>query len=107
MPHYFIYKLGDKKNLGRFLESQIDGDWSRPWNGEVGEKGYMSVRAAITAINEQNTLSDILKRCIDFSGDVDTVATISLAAASCCDEIKQDEGAPDVWGGTFLNQACR
>ena len=35
-------------------------------------------------------MSLLLKDCIAFSGDVDTVATIALAAASCCAEIKQD-----------------
>ena len=36
------------------------------------------------------SLSKILKKCIDFTGDVDTVATIALGAASCSSEIKQD-----------------
>lgn len=90
MSHYFIYNLGDKNDLGIFLESHVEGEWSKPWSGLVGEKGYMDVRAAITAIKEKNSLSKILKKCIDFTGDVDTVATIALGAASCSSEIKQD-----------------
>jgi ADP-ribosylglycohydrolase len=35
-------------------------------------------------------LSELLKDCIAFTGDVDTVATIALAAASCSEEITQD-----------------
>jgi len=50
----------------------------------------MSVRAAITAVQEGGSLSDILKRSIAFTGDVDTVATIALGAASLSDEIEND-----------------
>jgi ADP-ribosyl-[dinitrogen reductase] hydrolase len=35
-------------------------------------------------------LSDLLKDCVAFTGDVDTVATIALAAASCSPEYEQD-----------------
>lgn len=90
MSHYFIYKLGQKKNLGKFLESHVSGEWSNPWTGEVKSKGWMSVRAAITAIEKSNSMSELLKNCINFTGDVDTVATIALAAGSCSEEITQD-----------------
>jgi len=50
----------------------------------------MSVRAAITAVITSDTMSDLLKACIQFSGDVDTVAAIALAAGSCSAEIAQD-----------------
>jgi len=35
-------------------------------------------------------MRDVLKTCIQFSGDVDTVAAIALAAGSCSPEIAQD-----------------
>jgi hypothetical protein len=35
-------------------------------------------------------MSDLLRTCIDFTGDVDTVAAIALAAGSCSTEIVQD-----------------
>ena len=82
--------MGGKEDLGTFIENHVEGDWSKKWDRKVGSKGYMDVRAAITAIREEHTLSSVLKRCIDFSGDVDTVATIAMAAASCCDEIEKD-----------------
>ena len=90
MSHYFIYKLGSKSELGKFLEEHVVGEWSNPWQGEVRSKGWMSVRAAITAVMRNNSLSELLKDCIAFTGDVDTVAAIALAAASCSDEITQD-----------------
>ncbi len=90
MSHYFIYQLGSKKKLGQFLEAHVFGDWSQPWQGKVKSKGWMSVRAAITAVMRNDSLSELLKDCIAFTGDVDTVATIALAAASCSEEITQD-----------------
>lgn len=90
MSHYFIYRLGPKKNLGKFLENHVPGQWSKPWQGEVKSKGWMSVRAAITAIIRNDSMSELLKDCIAFSGDVDTVAAIASSAASCSLEIVQD-----------------
>lgn len=90
MTHYFLYRLGEREDLGAFLEKHVDGQWTVAWHGKVGSKGWMSVQAAVTAIHQHPTLSGILKACIDFGGDVDTVATIALGAASCTFEIRQD-----------------
>ncbi|HZR42105.1 MAG TPA: ADP-ribosylglycohydrolase family protein [Ktedonobacteraceae bacterium] len=90
MSHYFLYKLGPKKDLGRFLEQHVSGNWATPWMGKVRSQGWMSVRAAITAVVRCSTMSDLLKMCIQFSGDVDTVAAIALAAGSCSSEIAQN-----------------
>ena len=90
MSHYFLYHLGPKRVLGAFLEQHMPGEWSAPWRGKVKSKGWMSVRAAITTLTEQDRMSALLQACIDFSGDVDTVAAIALAAGSCSAEITQD-----------------
>ncbi|MBD1913183.1 MULTISPECIES: ADP-ribosylglycohydrolase family protein [unclassified Leptolyngbya] len=91
MTHYFLYNLGAKSALGEFLDRHVPGyQWSEPWQGEVGAKGWMSVRAAVTAVLPHTSLCAILQDCISFGGDVDTVATIALAAASCSQEVTQD-----------------
>jgi ADP-ribosyl-[dinitrogen reductase] hydrolase len=90
MTHYFRYDLGSKNDLGDFLKVYIEGDWNKTWSGKVGALGVMSVAAAITAILSCDSMSELLKKCINFSGDVDTVATIALAAACFSKEIKQD-----------------
>jgi ADP-ribosylglycohydrolase len=90
MTHYFLYNLGPKKDLGTFLEKHVNGHWAIPWTGTVRSKGWMSTRAAITALIRSTTMSSLLKTCIQFSGDVDTVAAIALAAGSCSSEIVQD-----------------
>lgn len=50
----------------------------------------MSVRAAVTAVTRNASLTGILLDCVNFGGDVDTVAAIALAAASCSQEVEQD-----------------
>lgn len=90
MTHYCLYRLGPKKDVGLFLEKHVPGQWAKPWSGKVGSKGWMSVRAAITALVNNTRMSSLLTSCIQFSGDVDTVAAIALAAGSCCNEIEQD-----------------
>lgn len=50
----------------------------------------MSVRAALTTIASGSSLSEILRQCVAFTGDVDTVATIALAAASRSSEVAND-----------------
>ena len=90
MSHYFIYRLGAKRELGLFLEGYVSGEWSKPWEGKVKSQGWMSVRAAITAVMRKDSMSELLQDCIAFTGDVDTVAAIALAAGSCSEEITQD-----------------
>jgi ADP-ribosyl-[dinitrogen reductase] hydrolase len=90
LSHYFLYDLGPRGNVGHFIQQHVPGQWSVPWKGKVGPKGWMSVRAAITAVSASTSMSQLLKTCIDFTGDVDTVASIALAAASHCPTIDQD-----------------
>jgi ADP-ribosylglycohydrolase len=88
--HYFIYGLGSKGNLGGFLEQRVPGPWSVPWTGKVGAQGMMSVRAAVTALTAASSMSELLRQCIAFTGDVDTVAAIALAAGAHSVELVQD-----------------
>lgn len=90
MTHYFLYRLGPKQDLAQFLQAHVAGEWAATWRGKVGSKGWMSVRAAITALLHADSIADLLRRCIAFTGDVDTVATIALAAGSCSIEVEQN-----------------
>jgi ADP-ribosyl-[dinitrogen reductase] hydrolase len=90
MSHYFIYQLGPKTKLGEFLEAHVSGEWSKPWQDKVNTIGWVCVRAAVTAVMRNDSMSELLRDCIAFTGDVDTVAAIALAAGSCSLEITQD-----------------
>ncbi len=90
MTHYFRFNLGPKHELPDFLCDHVEGEWQTPWKGKVGALGMMSVRAALTALLESIQMDELLKTCINYTGDVDTVATIALGAASFCSEIEQN-----------------
>jgi ADP-ribosyl-[dinitrogen reductase] hydrolase len=95
MTHYFLYERGPKANLGHFLNEhvtvKVSGlDWTVIWQGRVGLTGPEAVQAAVTAIVRNDSRSSLLKDCIGFSGDVDTVAAIAMAAAAHSSEIKAD-----------------
>jgi len=53
-------------------------------------KGIDCVQAALTAVAQADSLSDLLYRCVQFCGDVDTVAAIAVAAASTSRHIDRD-----------------
>lgn len=89
--HFFLYDLGDKTQLQEFLlEHTPHHIWQYDMPSKVKAKGWMSARAAVTAIMRNDSLSSLLKDCIDFMGDVDTVATIALGAASTSRNYEQD-----------------
>ncbi len=107
MGHYFIYGVGPRAELGKWLEKHVKGEncqWATPWSGKVGEKGWMSVRAAVTAVVANNSLKQILQDCIGFTGDVDTVAAVALGAAWASSEVTADLPAflsADLENGTY------
>jgi len=77
-------------DVAKFLEAHVQGEWSSAWHGKVKSKGWMSVTAAVTAVTRNDSMSKLLKYCINYGGDVDTVASIALAAASNSREVEQD-----------------
>ncbi|MEU5694470.1 ADP-ribosylglycohydrolase family protein [Actinosynnema sp. NPDC020468] len=89
--HYCHHGLGPVADVASWVAAVLDQPvWARPWRGKVGSKGEMSVRAALTALAGNTTLSGVLRASVAFTGDVDTVATIALAAGSCSAEIAAD-----------------
>jgi ADP-ribosyl-[dinitrogen reductase] hydrolase len=95
MTLYFAHDVGTKKSLGRYVDNYLPNtfetsSWSEPFVGKVGSEGWQSVKAAITAVTRNNTLSEILRDCIRFTGDVDTVAAIAIGAASLSREVEHD-----------------
>jgi len=90
LVYYCNQNLGSLEDASKWINEQVAGDWLTPWEGKVKTKGWMSVGAAITAFCRNDNLTDLLIDCIDFRGDVDTVATIALAAASVSDQYEQN-----------------
>ncbi|MFD5243221.1 ADP-ribosylglycohydrolase family protein [Amycolatopsis sp. NPDC058340] len=93
--HYCHHRVGPLSEIARWIEGILPedvghGGWALPWSGKVGPQGWMSVRAALTTLANGRSLSGMLHSAVALTGDVDTVATIALAAASRSPEVAQD-----------------
>lgn len=90
ISHYFLYDIGPKTELGSFLESRVPGNWSTPWKGFASVKGMDCVHAAVTAVMASDSLRELLKQCIAFTGDTDTIAAIAMPAGASAKEIENN-----------------
>ena len=110
MTHYFYHDLGPKEDLIKWLKDNhfgqtlfakrsfrvpADGNATvevKPWQPDqrVRVHGWDCFEAALYAIDESKSLSEVLLCSVSLGGDSDTVATVAMAAASCSREIKQD-----------------
>lgn len=94
---YFVLNNKSVNGIELFVQDRLEKsklpvssgvNWTETWHGEVGAKGWMSVRAALTAISltknvcPSRRLHELVKRSIDFGGDVDTVAIIAVGATA-------------------------
>ena len=97
MVHYFEFSKGDKKDLSAYLRKfttiplleKNDPDCWR-LGKRIRSYAWDCIESAIYAIENHNSLRDILYQIAQWSGDVDTAAAIAMAAACRCKEIKQD-----------------
>lgn len=88
--HYCHHKLGPPAEVGRWIDQFLPSGWSGWWSGAVGASGRQSVLAALTVLAGGGGMAEMLRRCVDFTGDVDTVAVIAMAAASRSPQIDRD-----------------
>lgn len=86
---HFLLRGGRKAELPAYLEKRISGAWF-DWSGSVGAAGLDSARAALTSFHNHSSMRAMLKECIAWTGDVDTVAALALGLAGCCPEVEAD-----------------
>lgn len=92
MLHYCYHNPGiPKTDLPKFIGRWVPGpDWETPWRGRAGSPGLESVKAAMWAVISHSTLSQVLRACVSYTGDVDTVAAIAMPSAALCKGIEHD-----------------
>ncbi|MBX3168505.1 MAG: ADP-ribosylglycohydrolase family protein [Candidatus Eremiobacteraeota bacterium] len=86
---HFLLRGGPKAGLPAYLEKQLGGGWF-DWRGSVGSAGMDSARAALTSFHRHPSMQAMLKECIAWTGDVDTVAALALGLAGCAPEVECD-----------------
>jgi hypothetical protein len=93
--HYCHHRIGPTREVTAWIDDRLgvgDGSrqWSRPWEGPVGKLAHASVHAALSTLASHGRMSDLLMACVAYTGDVDTVAAIAVAAGSRADDIEHD-----------------
>ena len=90
--HYFLYGLGPKKDLVHYLNNHsytaglFDNDddlW--PLGQRVSSEAFPCVKSAISAVVRNDSMAECLKECIDYTGDVDSIAAMAMGIASCAE----------------------
>jgi ADP-ribosylglycohydrolase len=91
LTHYFCHLALPKDEVGAWLTDKLGGEWHNPFfKNKIGTSGVDCVHAAVTTVMISDTLTEVLTNSVNFTGDVDTVAAIAMAAASFSPEIIND-----------------
>ena len=77
--HFFVYDKGKTSDLLTYLSDMLGYEWKANWKGEVHVEAIETVEAVLTILTKENDLKSMLKKSVDFGGDVDTVASLTLA----------------------------
>lgn len=88
--HYFIYQKGNKANLIEYLQDIQKQKWKGDWSSEVNVNAIETVEAVLSILVKERSLKDMLKKSVDYGGDVDTVASLTLAIGKMNTEIEND-----------------
>jgi len=114
MFHYAYHRVGPKDDLINWVSGKVGYNFRLPWDGKVGGAGLHIVHAAMTAYVHGDSLMDVLHKSIAYTGDVDTVAAISMPTAAVCPETTMTMSQPlydgledDAYGRTHLEEIDR
>jgi len=86
MFHHRYHRIGDKFALPDFLSDMTGCRFTGKWKGKVSSSGLDCVKAALAALIDNDSMGDVLKACVAFTGDVDTVAAIAMPSAAVCND---------------------
>jgi len=90
MAHLLLYEQVALVDLPRRIE-QFSGFALRgDWTDEVECDAIQTLHAVNTALLGNRSMANLLRDCVEFGGDVDSVAAIAMGLASLTPEYKQD-----------------
>lgn len=89
---HFARKSAPRQDLRRELMQLWPDDprLKEPLTGKPGNKGMPCVIAALNCLENATSLLDLLLRCVELSGDTDTVASIAMGAGWWCKDLPND-----------------
>ncbi|MFW2073057.1 ADP-ribosylglycohydrolase family protein [Acinetobacter gerneri] len=85
-----LKERGRLTELRSFLQSEDFAEWDFNWQNRVSLSAYDTISAAFSCLLKYDSLSQLLKACIELGGDTDSVASIAVGLATCFSEYKND-----------------
>ena len=88
--HFFIYNKGNQQQLIEYLNDFQNYQWKANWQNEVTMNAIETVEAVLTILKNEISLKNMLLKSVNFGGDVDTVASLTLAIGSQIKNVEKD-----------------
>lgn len=111
MAHALLHERAELDDLPRIVRDWTGFELQRNWSSEVECDAMQTLHAVNTALLRNERMSCLLRDCVDFGGDVDSVASIALGLASLTSEYEKDlpaflwdELENGLYGKNFLYQ---
>jgi len=110
MAHFLLHGQARLADLPKLIHGETGFELRSDWHDEVECDALQTLHAVNTALLRHRQMSSLLRECVDFSGDVDSVAAIAMGLASLSPEYESDippaliaglEGG--AFGGDFLH----
>ena len=80
--HFYRYDVDKQTNLITFINETLNENEIYEVTSPIDMHGYPTTKAVIKIVSEATSMKDCLKYSIDFGGDTDTVAALSMAILS-------------------------
>jgi ADP-ribosylglycohydrolase len=94
MGHALLHARVPVAALPRLVEARTGFALRSDWQGEVACDAVETLHAVNTALQRQRGMAALLRECVEFGGDVDSVGAIALGLASLAHEYAADIPAP-------------
>lgn len=90
MAHQLVHKKAAIADLPRVVQRETSFEMRADWTSNVECDAIQTVHAVSTALLRNRRMSDLLRDCVNFGGDVDSVAAIAMGLASLTGEYTHD-----------------
>jgi len=90
MAHQLVHEQATIADMPRMIRTDTGFDLKTDWAGNVECDAIQTLHAVSTALLRNRRMSDLLRDCVNFGGDVDSVAAIAMGLASLTEEYTPD-----------------
>lgn len=90
MAHYLLYDQAAVADLPQLVMAETGFELLTNWRDEVECDAIQTLHAVTTALLANRSMAGLLRYCVNFGGDVDSVAAIAMGLASLTSEYAPD-----------------